>query len=75
VASASLLRQVAPDLAEVARYGGRVEAGRVTALARDGERFGVRIGAHTGERTVAARRLPVATGQRDAGCSHGRPAR
>jgi thioredoxin reductase len=47
--------------AEVRRYGGRVEAGRVTALARDGERFGVRIG----ERTVAARRLLVATGARD----------
>ena len=51
--------------AEVRRYGGRVEAGRVTALARDGERFGVRIGAETGERTVAARRLLVATGVRD----------
>jgi thioredoxin reductase len=31
--------------AEVRRYGGRAETGRVTALARDGERFGVRIGA------------------------------
>ena len=55
--------------AEVRRYGGRVEAGRVTALARDGERFGVRIGAETGarigDRTVAARRLLVATGVRD----------
>jgi thioredoxin reductase len=55
--------------AEVRRYGGRVEAGRVTALARDGERFGVRIGAETGaqigHRTVAARRLLVATGVRD----------
>ena len=55
--------------AEVRRYGGRVEAGRVTALARDGERFGVRIAAETGaqigDRTVAARRLLVATGVRD----------
>jgi thioredoxin reductase len=55
--------------AEVRRYGGRVEAGRVTALARDGERFGVRVGAETGaqigDRTVAARRLLVATGVRD----------
>jgi thioredoxin reductase len=51
--------------AEVRRYGGRVETGRVTALARDGERFGVRIGAQAGERTVAARRLLVATGVRD----------
>ncbi len=47
--------------AEVRRYGGRVETGRVTALARDGERFGVQIG----DRTVAARRLLVATGLRD----------
>jgi thioredoxin reductase len=51
--------------AEVRRYGGQVETGRVTALARDGERFGVRIGAQAGERTVAARRLLVATGVRD----------
>src|SRR6516225_6989794 len=50
--------------AEVRRYGGRVEAGRVTALARDGERFGVRISDRTGERTVTARRLLVATGAR-----------
>ncbi|HMH35436.1 MAG TPA: NAD(P)/FAD-dependent oxidoreductase [Streptosporangiaceae bacterium] len=46
---------------EVRRYGGRVETGRVTALARDGERFGVQIG----QRTVTARRLLVATGLRD----------
>src|SRR4029077_4342407 len=46
---------------EVRRYGGRGETGRVTALARDGERFGVQIG----ERTVTARRLLVATGLRD----------
>jgi thioredoxin reductase len=47
--------------AEVARYGGRVETGRVTALSRDGGRFRVQIGS----RTVAARRLLVATGLRD----------
>ena len=46
---------------EVARYGGRVETGRVTALAKDGERFRVQIGS----RSVAARRLLVATGLRD----------
>jgi thioredoxin reductase len=47
--------------AEVSRYGGRVEAGRVTALRRDGERFRVDIG----DRSVTARRLLVATGLRD----------
>jgi thioredoxin reductase len=47
--------------AEVARYGGRVETGRVTALSRDGDRFRVQIG----RRTVSARRLLVATGLRD----------
>jgi thioredoxin reductase len=47
--------------AEVARYGGRVDTGRVTALSRDGERFRVQIGS----RSVAARRLLVATGLRD----------
>ena len=47
--------------AEVVRYGGRVETGRVTALSRDGDRFRVQIGS----RTVAARRLLVATGLRD----------
>jgi thioredoxin reductase len=51
--------------AEVTGYGGRVETARVAALARDGERFGVQISAQTGERTVAARRLLVATGLRD----------
>src|SRR5438270_4559670 len=51
--------------AEVTGYGGRVEIGRVAALARDGERFGVQISAHTGERTVVARRLLVATCLRD----------
>jgi thioredoxin reductase len=47
--------------AEVTKYGGRVETGRVTALARDGEHFGVQVG----HRSVAARRLLVATGVRD----------
>jgi thioredoxin reductase len=47
--------------AEVTRYGGRVETGRVTALSKDGELFQVRIG----PRTVTARRLLVATGLRD----------
>jgi thioredoxin reductase len=55
--------------AEVTGYGGRVETARVAALARDGERFGVQISARDGEqggeRTVAARRLLVATGLRD----------
>ena len=51
--------------AEVTGYGGRVETGRVTALARDGARFGVQISAEAGPRTVAARRLLVATGVRD----------
>jgi thioredoxin reductase len=46
---------------EVARYGGRVETGRVTALSRSGERFAVQIGG----RAVTARRLLVATGVRD----------
>jgi thioredoxin reductase len=49
--------------AEVTRYGGTVETGRVTALSRDddGGLFRVEIG----HRTVAARRLLVATGVRD----------
>jgi thioredoxin reductase len=47
--------------AEVTRYGGRVETGRVTALSRDSDRFRVQIG----PRTVAARRLLIATGLRD----------
>jgi len=46
---------------EVARYGGRVQTGRVTALSRAGERFAVQIGG----RAVTARRLLVATGLRD----------
>ena len=46
---------------EVTRYGGRVETGRVTALSRDGGRFRVQIGS----RSVAARRLLVASGLRD----------
>jgi thioredoxin reductase len=47
--------------AEVTRYGGRVETGRVTALDKDGDLFRVQIGS----RTVTARRLLVATGLRD----------
>jgi thioredoxin reductase len=47
--------------AEVTRYGGRVETGRVTALNKDGDLFRVQIGS----RTVTARRLLVATGLRD----------
>jgi thioredoxin reductase len=47
--------------AEVARYGGHVQTGRVTALSRDGDRFVVRIG----DQAVTARRLLVATGLRD----------
>jgi thioredoxin reductase len=46
---------------ELARYGGHVETGLVTALRRDGNRFAVQIG----ERAVAARRLLMATGLRD----------
>src|SRR5689334_18401075 len=56
---------LAAGRAEVTGYGGRVETGRVTALGRGGERFGVEIGAEAGPRTVAARRLLVATGLRD----------
>jgi thioredoxin reductase len=47
--------------AEVAKYGGHIETGRVTALSRDGERFTVQIG----DRAVTARRLLAATGLRD----------
>jgi len=47
--------------AEVMRYGGRVETGRVTALSREDDWFRVQIG----PRTVTARRLLVATGLRD----------
>jgi thioredoxin reductase len=46
---------------EVARYGGCVETGQVTALSRADERFAVQIG----DRVVIARRLLVATGLRD----------
>jgi thioredoxin reductase len=46
---------------EVAKYGGRVETGKVTALSRSGEPFTVQIGG----RAVTARRLLVATGVRD----------
>ena len=47
--------------AEVARYGGHVEAARVTSLGRDGELFRVEVGGHA----VNARRLLVATGLHD----------
>ena len=47
--------------AEVTRYGGLVETGRVTAASQNGSLFRVEIGT----RTVAARRLLVATGVRD----------
>lgn len=47
--------------AEVARYGGRLEAGKVARLSRDGELFRAEVNG----RTVAARRLLVATGVRD----------
>jgi thioredoxin reductase len=47
--------------AEVARYGGRVEAGRVSSLSRDGERFRAEVN----DRAVTARRLLVATGLHD----------
>ncbi len=50
---------------EVTRYGGRVEDGLVTAVSRDGERFRVEIAGRAGARTVAARRLLLATGLRD----------
>lgn len=47
--------------AEVRRYGGQVETGRVTALRRDGAGFRVELAG----RSVAARRLLLATGLRD----------
>jgi thioredoxin reductase len=47
--------------AEVARYGGHLEAGKVTSLSRDGELFRAEING----RVVTARRLLVATGLRD----------
>jgi thioredoxin reductase len=46
---------------EVARYGGTVQTGRVTALSRDAAGFTVQIGG----RALTARRLLVATGVRD----------
>ncbi len=46
---------------EVARYGGRVEAGRVTSLGRAGELFRAEVNG----RAVTARRLLVATGLHD----------
>jgi thioredoxin reductase/2-polyprenyl-3-methyl-5-hydroxy-6-metoxy-1,4-benzoquinol methylase len=47
--------------AEVARYGGRVESGKVTSLSRDGELFRAEVN----DRVVTARRLLVATGLHD----------
>jgi len=47
--------------AEVARYGGNVEAGKVTSLSRDGELFRAEVNG----RAVTARRLLVATGLHD----------
>lgn len=47
--------------AEVASYGGRVEAGHVAALSRNGEVFAAEVG----DRTVTARRLLIATGVHD----------
>jgi thioredoxin reductase/SAM-dependent methyltransferase len=47
--------------AEVRRYGGRVEQGRVTAVRREGDRLRIEMG----ERAVMARRVLVATGARD----------
>jgi thioredoxin reductase len=46
---------------EVARYGGTVMTGRVTALSRDGEQFLVQMA----DRAVTARRLLMATGLHD----------
>ena len=47
--------------AEVARYGGHVQAGKVTSLGRDGELFRAEVDG----RVVTARRLLVATGLHD----------
>jgi thioredoxin reductase len=47
--------------AEVARYGGHVEAGLVTSLSRDGDLFRAEVNG----RLVTARRLLVATGLHD----------
>ena len=47
--------------AEVTRYGGEVEQGRVTALDRDDDGFRVSMG----DRVVGARRVLLATGLRD----------
>jgi thioredoxin reductase len=47
--------------AEVTRYGGHVEAGKVTSLSRDGELFRAEVN----DRGVTARRLLVATGLHD----------
>jgi len=47
--------------AEVTRYGGHIEDGKVTSLSRDGELFQASVNG----REVTARRLLVATGLRD----------
>jgi thioredoxin reductase len=47
--------------AELLRYGGEVESGRVTTLARDGDGFRVEVGGGV----LTARRLLLATGLRD----------
>ena len=47
--------------AEVARYGARVEAGKVTSLRRDGELFLAEVNG----RAVTARRVLIATGLHD----------
>ena len=59
--------------AEVTRYGGRVEPGRVTAVRREGKRGerdergerGDRFRVEIGDRAVAARRVLIATGSHD----------
>ncbi|MCI2422036.1 NAD(P)/FAD-dependent oxidoreductase [Saccharopolyspora sp. K220] len=52
---------LAAGRAEVERYGGRVAAGEVRAVRRDGSGFEVELA----DRTVRARRVVVATGLRD----------
>ncbi|MEV0082614.1 NAD(P)/FAD-dependent oxidoreductase [Saccharopolyspora sp. NPDC050642] len=52
---------LATGRAEVESYGGRVEAGEVRAVRRDGGEFDVELA----DRVVRARRLIVATGLRD----------
>ena len=47
--------------AEVERYGGQVEEGKVTSLRRNGELFGAEVNG----RVIAGRRLLIATGLHD----------